>query len=202
MSARRTAPFAYRLNLGLLVLSATLVAGCGGSDTPAAPASSNASSATASAGESSGTCAASAIAAKLCATVNVTGDATVSGSTSGLILADTCADFANGKASGLSKGGLQFPTEFAPIDSVAVTPSIKITDYTGPGGYAGNRISGFAGAPGLLVKLDEFNTSAGGSVAVSVAADGSGTVTYTDIKNAAGTKSVSGTIEFTCKEKG
>ncbi len=202
MFARRAPSFANLPNLGLLVVSATLLAGCGGSDTPAAPASSNASSATPSAGEPSGTCATNAIAAQLCAMVNITGDAPVSGSTSGLILTDNCADFANGKASGLSRGGLDLPTEFAPIDSVTVTPSIKVVDYSGPGGYAGDRVTGLAGAPGLLVNLDEFNTNAGGSVDVIVAADGSGTVTYTGIKNAAGTKSVSGKIKFTCKEKG
>ena len=105
-------------------------------------------------------------------------------------------------ASGLSKGGFQLPTELAPIDSVTITPSIKIKDYTGPGGYAGDKVTGLAGPPGLLANLDEFNTRAGGSVAVIVAADGSGTVTYTNIKNAAETKGVSGTLEFTCKDKG
>ena len=202
MPARRTSSFANRSNLGLLVLSAAVLAGCGGSDTPAAPDSSNASSEAASTGENNGNCAADAIAAKLCVTVNITGDAKVSGSTSGLVLADTCSDFASGKASGLSRGGLALPTELAPIDSVTITPSVKIKDYTGPGGYAGDKVTGLAGPPGLLVKLDEFNTRAGGSVAVIVAADGSGTVTYTNIKNAAETKGVSGTLEFTCKDKG
>ena len=193
-----------RIAGSLLILAAAISAGgCGGSDTPALPASPDTSGvATSSASTDSGNCAADAIAAKLCVTVNVTGEATVSGSTSGLILADNCADFASGAVSGLSKGGFQLPTELAPIDSVTITPSIKIKDYTGPGDYAGDKVTGLAGPPGLLVDLDEFNTRAGGSVAVVVAADGSGTVTYTDIKNAAETKGVSGTLEFTCKDKG
>ena len=115
------------------------------------------------------------------------------------MLAETCSDFGGGVASGLSRGGFSFPTEFAPIDGTTYSPSVTIADYKGPGDYDNAAVTGLAGPAGLLVKLDEFNTRSGGSVSVHVESDGSGTITYEKVAN---TKSeqISGTVGFSCQD--
>jgi hypothetical protein len=207
------APTPHRLRLGIIAVTllATLLAGCGGgSSTPSASdAGGDASGGGSSEDAGASACGGEVYAATVCATVAITGASEASGTAAspvgGAASADgpaTCSSWAEG-----ADDELVLPLFLDGLDDgTAFGMQSLVTDYAGPGTYPIDQLSGEGSDFTIVVGEERYQPDPEGTstAELTVAADGSGSLTASGFKVDDGSGTLSAPIEaeitWTCTD--
>lgn len=209
-------PTLRRLRLGFVLVAVlgTLLAGCGGgSSAPKASDADTADAGTAPDGDDSGrsasACGGEVYVATVCATVAITGASEASGTAAspvgGAVSANgpaTCSSWAEG-----AEDELVLPLFLDGLDDgTAFGMQSLVTDYAGPGTYPIDQLSGKGSDFTIVVGEERYQPDPEGTstAELTVAADGSGSLTASGFKVDDGSGTLSAPIDaeitWTCAD--